>query len=292
MTALYNQSWLHPARSLLLRRDASVLYSWIWAVLAFLIIVQAARLVWAIVTPVTPYGDWRPAGAEVIDPNARTLLFTRFDPFNRNAVQTQQTTDITALQLTLYGIRINQASGQGSAIIAGEDGVQKTFDVGQEIMPGVTLASVAFDHVTLSRNGAKESLYLDQSVPAETVGTAGTGNLPAGARVPVVETGRPASTAPAMPTNAATIRSAVSLAPRSNDGAVTGLTVSPGSNAQIFTATGLRSGDVITAINGQPVRSAADVEKLMGQLAPGARISVNVERGASEVPIAIVIPAQ
>ncbi len=260
--------------------------------LALLIIIQAARLIWAVVTPVTPYGDWRPADAEVMDPNARALLFTRFDPFNRNVVQTPQTTDVTALQLTLYGIRINQASGHGSAIIAAEDGVQKTFDVGQEIMPGVTLASVAFDHVTLSRNGAQESLYLDQSVPAETVGTAGTGNLPGGGGIPIVETGRPAGPAAAIPANAAAIRSAVSLAPRNDNGAVTGLTVSPGSNPDIFTATGLRSGDVITAINGQPVRTAADAEKLMGQLAPGARISVNVERGASEVPIAIVIPAQ
>ncbi len=268
-----------------------MLYSWLWALLALLILVQLARLIWTVVTPITPYGDWRPAGAEIIAPNARTLLFSRFDPFNRTGTQTVQTTEVTALQLTLYGIRMNQASGGGSAIISAKDGVQKNFDVGQEVMPGVTLASVAFDHVTLSRNGQTESLYLDQSIPAETVGSASTGSAGTGASgMQTVDTGRPASTPPA-PANAAAIRSAVSLSPRTDDGQVTGLTVSPGSNGDLFTATGLRSGDIITAVNGQPIRSASDVGKLMDQLTPGARLSVQVERGASEVPIAIVIPA-
>ena len=62
-------------------------------------------------------------------------------------------------------------SGLGSAILAGPDGVQDSFAVGQEVMSGVVLDAVNFDHVVLDRGGEKETLYLDQSVPAESVGT-------------------------------------------------------------------------------------------------------------------------
>jgi general secretion pathway protein C len=35
--------------------------------------------------------------------------------------------------------------------------------VGEEIMPGVRLAAVEFESVTLDRGGAREQLYIDQS---------------------------------------------------------------------------------------------------------------------------------
>src|SRR3546814_5093412 len=67
------------------------------------------------------------------------------------------------LGLTLYGVNINDATGGGSAIIAAVDGEQASYAVGDEIAPGVRLAGVGFDQVTLDRGGAQESLFLDQS---------------------------------------------------------------------------------------------------------------------------------
>lgn len=285
MAISFDQSWFGKVRSLRIRRDASLLYGWLWALFALLMIIAAVRLIWTVVTPVSPYGDWQPAGTEIVDPATRAMTFARFDPFNRTSVQDPDgTIDITSLQLTLYGIRINQATGSGAAIIAGEDGVQMSYNVGEEVMPGVTLSEVAFDFVVLSRNGAKESLYLDQSVPAETVGTAGTGvNTPQGGEY-IVDDGA------AQPVTASSLRSAVNFAPRTDNGKVNGLVVSPNGNNPLFTATGFRAGDVIVAVNGNPVSSAADVGTLMDQIKPGARLSVEVERGAAKLPIAIVIP--
>ena len=86
---------------------------------------------------------------------ARGALFSSFDPFFRvTAPQAEGSEVITSLTLTLYGIRSNEASGGGSAIIGDADGVQQSLIVGQEIMPGVTLHAVAFDHVVISNNGA------------------------------------------------------------------------------------------------------------------------------------------
>ena len=143
------------------------------ALLATICAVQAARLFWVAVTPVGPTSQWRAPAVNLVPTAARLALFSGFDPFYRLDSPAATTQNVTSLSLVLFGVRTNESSGGGSAIIAGEDGVQNSYAVGEEVAPGVTLDSVAFDHVVLSRGGVKESLYLDQSVPAETVGPSG-----------------------------------------------------------------------------------------------------------------------
>ena len=50
---------------------------------------------------------------------------------------------------------------------------------------------------------------------------------------------------------------------------------------------GLRAGDVIIAVNGANVDSAADIAQLKAALKPGARLSLLVERGSEKVPVAV-----
>ena len=140
----------------------------LFGILAVLLFIQLIRLVWLLVTPLGPVGDWRANEVQVMPQQSRLALFNSFDPFYRDAT-VESGNVVTSLQLTLYGVRMNEASGLGSAILAGPDGVQDSYAVGEEIMSGVSLDSVQFDHVTIDRSGVKESLYLDQSVPAETV---------------------------------------------------------------------------------------------------------------------------
>ena len=151
------------ARGLLRRLPLNIAYSLVELVLMALLAIQLARLIWAIVTPVGPLGDWRLPAAGV-GASAPELL-ARFDPFFRlsNTNAPNAPVAVTALQLTLFGTRINEASGRGSAIIAGPDGVQTSYAVGDEISPGVTLKAVFFDHVSLTRGGRDEDLFLDQS---------------------------------------------------------------------------------------------------------------------------------
>lgn len=242
-------------------------------ILAILLAAQTARLFWAIITPVGPLGNWRAPSVNVVPASARAALFAGFDPFFRNDQPAAGTGNVTSLNLTLFGIRANQSSGGGSAIIAGDDGVQNSYGVGEEVAPGVILDSVAFDHVILSRGGVKESLYLDQSVPAETVNPAASGTLP---------------TAPTNSTDAAlnaeTIQKSIGFAPRNENGRVTGLVLQPRDDGTMLRLAGFQPGDVVVGVNGRPVSSASDIA---AQLKPGARLSVEVERGGSKVPIAL-----
>ena len=250
----------------------------ILGVLAMLTAVQTARLFWILITPVGPVNDWRAPSVNVVPQSARMALFAGFDPFFRNDAAAASTQNVTSLSLTLFGVRTNESSGGGSAIIAGEDGVQNSFAIGEEVAPGVTLDSVAFDHVILSRGGVKESLYLDQSVPAETVSpsVSGTSATP------------PASSA-GVGLNAETLQKSIGFAPRNEGGRVTGFVLQARDDGTMLRLAGFQAGDIIVGINGRPVSSAADIAS---QIRPGARLSVEVERGGAKVPIALNLEQQ
>ncbi|MHA6767802.1 type II secretion system protein N [Sphingobium ummariense] len=247
---------------------------------------QLARLAWVLVTPVGSFGPWEGRQAQLLSPAARQALFSSFDPFFRTGTPQQAGSGVvTSLALTLYGIRLNEGSGQGSAIVAGPDGVQNSFAVGDEIMPGVVLKAVAFDHVTIDRGGAEEQLFLDQSQPADAAAPASAAptTLQPFTAAPPTSPGRDNPTAESL-------KSDIGVAPRMEGGRVTGLVLL--SKGPGFQNAGFQSGDVVTQIDGRPVGSAGDLQALQGRIIPGARISLMVERGASTVPINLTLQGQ
>ncbi|MBT2187150.1 type II secretion system protein N [Sphingobium nicotianae] len=280
---------------------------WIEAALLVLLLIQVARLLWALVTPVGLFGEWRARVPVVVGADARGALFAGFDPFFRSGITVgpNQTPvqQVTSLPLKLYGIRINEASGQGSAIIANEGGQQTSYAVGEEISPGVILKAVQFDHVIIERGGATEQLYIDQSGGAAEAsasptpgaapvapGSPGQNSPMGGASIgppPPPLNGQAQPQPPAQPP--ANPLSGVSFAPRTEAGRVTGIVPSTQDGAA-FARAGFRSGDIIVQVNGQPIRSAGDAQSLQGLVRPGARISLMVERGSATVPINLILP--
>ncbi|NJM51788.1 MAG: PDZ domain-containing protein [Sphingomonadales bacterium] len=262
------------------------LFPFLWAILLLFLIVQLARLFWAFATPVAPVGNWQPPVPPSLSASEREQLFSTFDPFFPNSNSASTAVDsgneiITSLAITLFGIRSNEASGGGSAIIADPEGIQQSIAVGQEIMPGVTLHAVAFDHVVIRNNGVLEKLYLDQSVPAENVTPAAP--APSATTQPTSEAEISKAQATLSPEN---LTKNVGLAPRNEGGKITGLVVSAKDDGSILRSAGLQSGDIITSVNGKPVSSPSD---LASQFSPGARLSVQVERGGQKIPVAIIL---
>jgi general secretion pathway protein C len=157
-----------------------------WTVLEItllaMIALQCARLIWTALTPVGPLGDWQ---SSAVRNESSAAVLGSFDPFFRLSGAAGPVT-VTSLNLKLFGIRQDQASGQGSAIIATSDGQQRSVAVGEEIEPGVTLKSVDFDSVTISRGGAEEQLFMDQSQAPGTA-TPAAPSAPAGPTPTVVQ---------------------------------------------------------------------------------------------------------
>lgn len=237
---------------------------------------QVARLLWAIVTPVGPLGDWRPA--PMVTPSSPVETLTGFDPFFRlSGPADVGPTAVTSLQLTLFGVRIDDATGGGSAILAGSDGLQRSVSVGEEVAPGVRLAAVAFDHVTLDRGGAREDLFLDQSAGATATGTPAPGTTAA-------STGTGGVSVPQ-------IRQDVGFIPRIDGGRVSGLVVRSQGTGAAFRRMGLRDGDIITAVGGRAVSGADDLDRLGRDYPQGGAVPLTVERGGQPVPLSITIAA-
>jgi general secretion pathway protein C len=272
------------ARALLRRLPRTNVYSLAELALIALLAAQCARLVWVIATPVTPLGDWRPARPGIA--GAPGDMLRGFDPFFRLSGGDEAPAAVTSLQLTLYGIRVNEATGGGSAIIATPDGTQKSYAVGEEIMPGATLKAVAFDHISIDRGGTIEDLYIDQSKPAPTIEP-----LPPGASP---TTDAPRVTLQDINSRGLTldqIRRGIGFIPRIDDGRVTGLVVRPNGDGQAFAKAGLQQGDVITEVMGKPVGGADDIASLAGRFSNGGILSLTVERGGRTIPIGINVTA-
>jgi general secretion pathway protein C len=251
----------------------AALGDWIILGSAALCVALAANLFWVVFGPVGSIGNWKAREPLSLPVSARVALFSSFDPFSRTPTQADGQVTVTSLSLTLFGTRLNENSGSGSAILAGADGVQQSYAVGDEVMPGVLLTQVAFDHVVLSRNGVKESLFLDQSVPAETVGQGGVSATPAAE----AEAGD-------VKLNAMTLRDSVDVRPRNEGGRITGLILSAKDDGAMLRNAGLMPGDIVVMINGRPVGSTADIA---AQLRPGAKLTMEVERGSQKIPIGL-----
>jgi len=237
-------------------------YTLIKAMLLAGLAVVTTQLAWVIVTPVGPFGDWRPAAPRTLSAEAQSAVLAAVDPFFRAGAPAQATTDAPA-DLHLFGTRLGSDGIPGSAILGPPDGDQRSYVVGEDVAQGLKLAAVHFDHVDLDRRGIRQSLYM-----------------------PGAEDGA----APSSPSGAS-IADAFIFKPRMSGTTITGVTVSPGRYKVPFTASGLRQGDVIVAVNGAHITSLIDVQQLEASLAPGARLMLSVERGAQTVPIPLNLPA-
>lgn len=274
------------ARRMLAMLPVRRVYSVIELLLLAALAVQGARLVWMVATPVGPLGDWRatlPGGGE-----SGAAMLRGFDPFFRlEAAPGGQPATVTSLALVLFGTRTDGATGRGSAIIAASDGEQKAYTIGDEVAPGVTLKQVAFDHVTLSRGGVDEDLFIDQSVGAAT--TASTVGAP---ETSSVLNGMPTAAAGAAPITPAKLRAEVGFIPRVEGGKVTGLVVRPQGSGAIFRQIGLIEGDIVTQIAGRPVNGQADLDQLAAQFTKGGNLSLTIERGAEQLPLVVALSGQ
>jgi general secretion pathway protein C len=268
---------LDPRAQRLLRRvPRTNVYTVAELALLSLLAIQCARLVWTIVTPLGPVGEWAPAGT------LRTQAVGRldgFDPFFRLSGDAGPVV-VTALELKLFGVRQDQASGRGSAIIATPDGTQRSYAVGDEIMPGAILAAVAFDSVTIARGGNSEQLFMDQSQAAQVaLQPGGTGTAPTSTVAPPPP---PPPTPPGTGAAPGRLAGQIALQPRLNGSRLTGIVLSPQGTGEAFRSAGLLPGDVLVEVNGQRLTSPDQLGGMRDQLASGSA-SVKVERGGRVV---------
>ncbi|WP_444596187.1 type II secretion system protein N [Brevundimonas sp.] len=241
-------------------------------VLSLLLAVQAGRLVWLFVEPApeAPQAAARPM------PEADVSIFQRFDAFFRTGTQSSlaEVTGADATQMRLYGVRAGGPGG-GSAIIGLSDGRQVSVGIGEEVKPGLVLQSVGSDHVLLARGGSVSRLIFTEAPP----GTPAPPAAPATPQVVTPQASAPATTPAAAPqVDPARLVAQAGLRPRLKGLGVSGFTVTSTGDGGALRAAGLRSGDVILAVNGSELNSPQAIAGLRNRLSGATSAEIRYER--------------
>ncbi len=205
-----------------------------------------------------------------------TSLFT--DP--RAGVRVDATPDTmpeTRLALVLRGVRRGATPETGSAIIQLPDNRQQFFRAGVEILDGVTLQAVHVDHVRISRRGIDEALYL-RPEEAANAREAAAGRAPA-------RVSRAAGRRGALEDIAGLFQVRAQYAGET----LTGYRVESGNEAML-SVLGLRTSDVITAIDDRPVSAISDLSALLDRADGGDAIRFSISRGGLPLTLSRTLP--
>ncbi|HEY5683577.1 MAG TPA: type II secretion system protein N [Sulfuricaulis sp.] len=193
---------------------------------------------------------------------------------------------ISSLNLILAGII---ASGTGGyALISVNGQSQEPFAVGQAVTESAILQAVYPDRVVINRNGVLESLLLEGSENSRPPSVAASANI---GRVVTLPEGLVRETGPNQYTVARDklveqmrtpdfLRNAT-LIPSSGGGFL----VREIQSGSLYQKLGLRVGDVIKSVNGQPINTAEDALKLYQQMANINAVNLEIMRDGNSVSL-------
>ncbi|HXZ48424.1 MAG TPA: type II secretion system protein N [Usitatibacter sp.] len=194
----------------------------------------------------------------------------------------------TADGLVLKGVVAPTPGVAASAIFAPRAGRDISVFIGGEVTPGTTLAEVDPDHVIVSRGGVRSRIDLATRGPGAAAPRAAAAAR--GFRLDVSRSGE----------------NGYSLSRHELDEALRDpgqlqylgqIVMPPGGGVRMESAPvgslaaklGLRSGDVIRKINGQPVASTGDLARLYQQFGSLSTVQAEIQRGSATVHLSYQI---
>lgn len=197
----------------------------------------------------------------------------------KNGSYSPDSLPITSLNLVLTGVMVR---GPGSyALIRIDGGDETPIAIGQEVQAGARLHAVYADRVVLVRDGSYESLLLKDLVP-----TLPPGSIVGGKSLLTGGSGMVRANGNQFQVNRESLQQQIQrpdflnqalIVPNSGGGFLV-RDVQPGS---VYEKLGVRVGDVIRSVNGQPVNNIEDVMKLyqeMGGLDQAGHIMLDISR--------------
>lgn len=206
----------------------------------------------------------------------------------------------TPLNLTLRGVFASEDAQKAYAIIADAQGKEDGYRLGAELAGGVVLKEIYPDRVILARGGRSETLSLpNERLPSAAPSNPGLIQQPTPQVAPAPITATPAITqgAPAAgPDNSMVLRNyrdALKANPQSMaglfpvepvqaDGKVSGYRLLGGGDPALLGRFGLAAGDVVTAVNGITLDSAAKGAEAIKNLAAAHDLSLLILRNGEQ----------
>ncbi|MGD8572687.1 MAG: type II secretion system protein GspC, partial [Gammaproteobacteria bacterium] len=257
------------------------------AIIAVLLLSHSlARLTWNLVP--TPEFDQSAAAASQTQrrvqrvtrdrPLAQKIsdyhLFGKYEP-KKVAVEPVKPKVVpeTKLNLKLRGVFASPDNNQARAIIADARGNEDSYRIGGEVPGGAILNEIYSDHVILERNGRLETLRLPVE---EQEGGPGASSVSSRSTPPERRTvnrninrGNVTQLSSSTPDNSVllgkyrdalvndpnSMMGLVNVRPYQKDGQLLGYRIRPGRDRSLLRRFGLRSGDIVTSVNGVPMNN-------------------------------------
>lgn len=258
------------------------------AVIGALIVLELARLAYSMyATPVRSPQPVTAAGPRTQRPpldiqtviSAHLFGVAAVDPGSQDPANAPQ----SSANLVLAGTIATQDPKRGVAIVSDGGAPSKVYSVGDRI-GGASLHSVYLDHVILDRNGALETLQLPRQLLLSS--RAPPARPAANATVAAVDNIRH------MVQQDPSILDQVMRTVASYDnaaGKLRGFRAYPGKNRQIFNKLGLKSGDLVTAINGTALDDPQRSQEVFDTIQTSDHVTVTIERGGQKQDITLNI---
>jgi len=292
------QEWVSLLTNLQWQKISRVAPKWITVILVILVAKSVANLTWLVFAPGEQgAGNVFQSQPTRAAPAAQVRLRTVGDLHLFGIVSTQPTVSAapieakeTGLKLTLRGVFAAENPSQAMAIIADAKGVEKVYRKNDTIFSGVSLYAVYPDRVILERSGNFETLSLprvkDESdnsgvrhINRNRYTAAEPVSAEAPARARTIQASKQLEELRTQLTqNPEEFWKNVRIEPKyDSNNQLIGYSFEH-NNPQLMNAMGLRPGDVIVEVNGQPVTDPSTLTGLMGELSTANSISLGIER--------------
>ncbi|MFT4808232.1 MAG: general secretion pathway protein C [Paraglaciecola sp.] len=299
-----NQLWLQ-----LVKNHQKINFS-VVVLLAIFLLSYAAELTWRL-WPQPPDNDrlenissGQPASLKNSNETLNLADIKRlnlFGDYNAEPIAEKEVTDapVTRLNLTLTGVVASTVIGQGAAVIENRN-QQQTYGIGEKIEgTNASLKEVYADRVIIKNGPSSETLMLDgvdynknsnQSIN-QTRQAPDTLSLPSNQgpqqrtlsddaiQASIELQGQPAS-----------FVDYIAVSPHRPNGELLGYRVSPGKKPALFEAAGLKSGDVITDINGLDLTDMQQALEAMNMLKELQSLQMSVQREDELITIYLDLP--
>lgn len=187
--------------------------------------------------------------------------------------------DTRRTNLVLKGTIASDIPEFSVAVIADNNADQKVYVIGDSVESGVTLHAVYSSRVVLNESGALTNLRIPSEFPQ---GQASTTRRNTSTTRQAVRSENARSIQNVVSQNIANLSDVIRPTPYSVNGEQAGYRVYPGRNRQQFAALGLRPGDLIKDIDGQPLSDPTQAMQVFQSLGTAEQVTVTLERNGEQ----------
>lgn len=253
---------------------------WATSVLVVAIGVTLAQLTWRVLPrPIasgTPPAIFPGSTSPATAPAQRFSAVAGLHLFGQAAVAGSQIqAPETHLNFTLHGLFASNAPSDSFAIIAGGNGVELTYRVGDKI-GGATIHDILPNRVILERSGHYETLKLPKSrLDIATTGANDSGST--GRRLNPDAARQFNELRKNILGNPQKLFDLATFEPVFSNGQLLGYRILPRAHVQLFKDAGLSPSDIITEINGITVTDPSQLGAITEQLSNATSLQIGVE---------------